>query len=112
MKLLDRLCAGALFLVAFVDCLLVPKSYTGRIWIFGTGLALLFTAMLNVLRLRNGYTIQSLKMFCIGANLLMLNFVAVLMISIGKARALHNPGIILVAILVTVEMMFSFAKNP
>ncbi len=48
------LCAGILSVLAIVDCLLVPRTYTGRIWIFGTGLALLFTAMLNVLRLRNG----------------------------------------------------------
>ncbi len=54
MKLLDQLCAGIIFILAIVDCLLVPRTYTGRIWIFGTGLALLFTAMLNLLRIRNG----------------------------------------------------------
>jgi hypothetical protein len=34
-----------------------------------------------------------------------------LMMSIGKARALHNPQIIVVAILVIVEMGFSLRKN-
>jgi hypothetical protein len=111
MKLFDRLCAGILFVLAIVDCLLVPKTYTGRIWLLGTALALLFTAMLNVLRLRNGYAVRGLKMFCIGANVLMLTFVVALMMSIGEARALHNPEIIVVALLVIVETTFSLGKN-
>jgi len=111
MKLFDRLCAGILFVLAIVDCLLVPKTYTGRILLLGTALALLFTAMLNVLRLRNGYAVRGLKMFCIGANVLMLTFVVALMMSIGEARALHNPEIIVVALLVIVETTFSLGKN-
>jgi len=111
MKLLDRLCAAALFLIAIVSCLLVPRTYAGRIWIFGTGLALLFTAMLNVLRLRNGYGVQGLKMFCVGANILMLTFVVALMISIGEKHTLQNPQIMTVAILVIVEMKLSLGKN-
>ncbi len=31
MKLLDQLCAGIIFILAIVDCLLVPRTYTGRI---------------------------------------------------------------------------------
>jgi hypothetical protein len=111
MKLFDRLCAGILFILAIVDCLLVPKTYTGRIWLLGTALALLFTAMFNVLRLRNGYAVRGLKMFCIGANVLILTFVVALIMSIGEARTLHNPQIIVVAVLVLVEMMFSLGKN-
>ena len=111
MKLFDQLCAGSLFVVSIVDCLLVPRTYTGRIWILGTGLALLFTAMLNVLRLRNGYAVRGLKMFCIGANILILTFVVALMISIGEARVLQHPQIMIVATLVIIEMKFSVGKN-
>jgi len=111
MKLFDRLCAGTLFLVAMLTCLLVPRTYTGRIWIFGTGLALLFTAMLNVLRLRNGDGVKSLKTFCMGANLLMLTFVVALMISIGEFRTLGNPQIIAVGLLLIIETKFSLGKN-
>ena len=78
MKLLDRLCAGTLFILAIVDCWLVPRTYTGRIWILGTALALLFTAMLNSLRIRNGYAVRGLKMSCIAANILMFTFVLAL----------------------------------
>ena len=110
-KLFDWFCAGTLFLLATVDCLLVPRTYPGRIWILGTGIALLFNAMLNVLRIRNGYAVRGLKLFCIGANILMLTFVAALMISIGKPRTLQHPQIMIVATLVIVETKFSLGEN-
>jgi hypothetical protein len=111
MKPFDRLCAGTLFVLAIVDCLLVPKTYTGRIWFFGTGLALLFTAMLNVLRIRNGRGMQGLRLFCITANVTMLVFAIALMASIGKARTLQHPQIALVGALLLVETSFSLGKN-
>ncbi|HXY49858.1 MAG TPA: hypothetical protein VEI01_10440 [Terriglobales bacterium] len=112
MKLLDRACAGALFLLAVVECWLVPRDYTGRIWIFGTGLALLFTAMLNLLRLRNGYGVQGLRLFCIGANVIMTVFVMALILSIGWPRTLANPQVLLLLVLLGSETPFSLAKNP
>ena len=111
MRLFDRICAGTLFLLAVVECLLVPKTYTGRIWILGTDLALLFAAMLNVLRIRNGYVVQGLKMFCIAGNVTMLFFFAALIASIGKATTLHNPQLLLVAGLLIAETAFSLGKN-
>jgi hypothetical protein len=111
MKLLDRLCAGIVFVLAIVDCLLVPRTYTGRIWIFGTALALLFTAMLNVLRIRNGDGVKGLKLYCITANVTMLVFAIALMASIGKARTLQHPQIPLVGALLLAETVFSLGKN-
>ncbi len=109
MKTFDWLCATTLFLLAIVDCLLVPRTYTGRIWIFGTGLALLFTAMLNVLRLRNGSGVQSLKLFCITANVTVLTFAIALMASIEKSRTLQHPLIPLEGALLLAETAFSFS---
>ena len=111
MKLFDRLCAGTLFILAIVDCLLVPKTYTGRIWIFGTGLALFFTALLNVLRIRNGRGVRGLKLFCITANATMLGFVIALMASMGKSRTLQHPQITLVGALLLAETAFSLRRN-
>jgi hypothetical protein len=111
MRLFDRLCAGTLFILAIMDCLLVPRDYTGRIWIFGTGLALLFTAMLNALRLRNGSGVKGLRLFCITANVTMLVFAIALMASIGKARTLQHPQIPLVGALLLAETAFSLEKN-
>jgi len=111
MRLVDRLCAGTLFVIAVVDCLLVPRTYTGRIWIFGTGLALLFTAMLNMLRVRNGREVKGLKLYCITANVTMLVFAIALMASIGKLRTLQHPQIPLVGALLLAETAFSLRKN-
>lgn len=111
MKLLDRVCAGVLFLLALVACVLVPRTYTGRLWILGTDLSLLFAAMLNLLRARNGYSVQGLKMFCLAANVGMLTFTIALMASIGQARTTANLQIPLVALLLLLETIFSLRKN-
>ncbi len=111
MKLFDRLAAGILFILAIVDCLLVPRNYTGRIWIFGTALALLFTAMLNALRIRNDHGVKGLRLFCIAANVTMLVFAIALMASIGKVRTLQHPQIPLVAALLLAETAFSLGKS-
>ena len=71
MKLFDLLCAGKLFLLAVAASLFIPTAYAGRIWIYGTDLALLFAAMLNLLRLQNGYVMRGLKMFCVTSNIAM-----------------------------------------
>jgi len=107
----DRFCAGIIFILAIADCLLVPRTYTGRIWIFGTGLALLFAAMLNMLRVRNGREVKSLKLFCITANVTMFAFAIALMASIGKLRTLQHPQIPLVGALLLAETAFSLRKN-
>jgi hypothetical protein len=111
MSSFDRVCAGILFVLSIVDCWLVPRTYTGRIWIFGTGLALLFTAMLNVLRIRNGRGVRGLKLFCITANVTMLVLVISLIASIGKARTLQHWQIPLVGALLLIETAFSTGKN-
>ena len=100
-----------MFLLAIADCVLVPRTYTGRIWIFGTALALLFTAMLNLLRIRNDGDVKGLKLFCITANLAMLVFAAALMVSIGISRTLANPQVPLVGLLVIIETIFSLVKR-
>jgi hypothetical protein len=110
MKLFDRLCAAILFVLAIVDCLLVPRTYAGRIWIFGTILALLFTCMLNVLRIRNGREVRGLKLSCITANVTMLVLAIALMASIGKARTLQHLQVPLVAAVLLAETVFSLGK--
>ena len=111
MKRLDLFCAGMLFVLPIVDCLFVPRGYIGRIWILGTLLAVLFTAMLNALRIRNGRGVKGLKLFCIAANLTMLVFAIALMASIGKSRTLLNPQVPLVGFLLLIETARSLGKN-
>jgi len=107
MKRFDQLCATILFVTALVDSLLAPRTYTGRIWIFGTILALLFTCMLNVIRIRNNREVRGLKLSCITANVTMFVLAIALMASIGKARTLQHPQVPLVAALLLAETVFS-----
>jgi len=106
MRVLDQLCAAVLFFAAITDSLLIPRTYTGRIRIFGTCLALLFAGMLNWLRIRNG-EVRQLKMFCICANISLLAFSISLMLSIGKARSLANPQVPFIWVLLFAETAFS-----
>jgi hypothetical protein len=111
MRLFDRFCASILFLLAIIDCLLVPKNYPGRIWIFGTGLALLFTAMLNWIRIRNAGHKPGLHLSCITANITMLVLAGSLIASIGRARTLANPEVSLAGVFLLIETLFSLRKT-
>jgi hypothetical protein len=110
MKLFDQLCVTALLAISIVDGLLVPRTYTGRIWIFGTMLALLFTCLLNILRIRNGRDVRGLKLSCITANVTMLVFAVALMASIGTTRTLQRPQVPLVTALLLAETALSLRK--
>jgi len=111
MRLMDRTCAGALFLVALVECWLVPRDYTGRIWIFGTGLASIFTAMLNLLRVRND-SVGDLRLASITANVVMTVFVLAVMWSIGRERTSANPQVLLMFALLAMETALSLVRKP
>ena len=110
-KLFDLLCAGALFLLAIAASMLIPKTYTGRIWVYGTNLALLFAAMLNLLRIQNGLAMRGVRMFSITANVAMLALFIALMVSIGASRTLSNAQIPAIAGLLIVETGFSLRRN-
>jgi len=77
----------------------------------GTGLALLFTAMLNVLRIRNSGPVKGLRLFCLTANVTMLVFVIALIASIGKSRTLQHPQIPFLGTLLLAETVFSLRNN-
>ena len=109
-RLFDLLCAGAIFLLAIAASMFIPKTYTGRVWIFGTDLALLFAAMLNLLRIQNEST-RGVRMFCITANFAMTAFFVALMASIGLSRTLWYAPIPAVAGLLLLETLFSIKKN-
>jgi hypothetical protein len=52
-----------------------------------------------------------MRMFCIAANVTMVALAVALVLSIGRARTLANPQILLVAGLLLVEILFSLGKN-
>lgn len=109
-RFFDLLCAGALFLLAVAASMLIPKTYTGRIWIYGTDLALLFASMLNLLRIQNGPAMRGVRAFCIIANVALSAFLVALMVSIGISRTLANAQIPAVTGLLFLETAFSLRK--
>jgi hypothetical protein len=109
-RFFDLLCAGALFLFSVAASMLIPKTYTDRIWIYGTDLALLFTAMLNLLRIQNA-SIRGVKIFSITANFAMSAFFVALMVSIGLSQTLSNAQIPAVTGVLLLEAAFSVRKS-
>lgn len=106
----DLLCAGALFLLAIAGSMLIPKSYTGRVWMYGTDLALLFAAMLNLLRIQNA-SMRGVKIFSITANFALSALFISLMVSIGLSRTISNAEVPGVTALLLVETAFSVRRS-
>jgi hypothetical protein len=109
-QLFDLLCAGALFLLAIAGSMLIPKSYTGRIWMYGTDLALLFAAMLNLLRIQNA-SMRGVKVFSIMANVTLSALFISLMVSLGLSRTMSNAEIPGITALLLIETAFSVRRN-
>ena len=109
-RFIDLLCAGVLFLTAIAGAMLVPRSYVGRIWIYGTDLAVLFASMLNLLRVQNAAT-RSARTFSIIANVAMSALFLALMASIGWSLTLANAQIPAVAAMFVAEAVFSLRKS-
>jgi hypothetical protein len=68
-----------------------------------TALVWIFAAMLNLLRIRNGYSIHRLKIFCVVANL------SVLVLESVRWRMFEGPSSLLVLALILIESVFSIA---
>ena len=109
-QLLDLLFAGALFLLAIAGSMLIPKTYTGRIWMYGTDLALLFNAMLNLLRIQNA-SMLGVKMFSITANFALSALFISLMVSVGLSRTISHAEVPGVTALLLIETAFSVRRS-
>jgi hypothetical protein len=109
-QFLDLLFAGALFLLAIAGSMLIPKTYTGRVWIYGTDLALLFAAMLNLLRIQNA-SMRGAKAFSVIANFTLSALFISLMVSIGLSRTMSNAEIPGVTALLLIETAFSVRRS-
>jgi hypothetical protein len=68
MRYLDWACAWMILLGGVAHILHTEINHP-RGAVLDTGLLLITLAMLNILRLRNGYGVKGLKTFCIGANI-------------------------------------------
>lgn len=109
-QLVDLLFAGTLFLLPVAGSMLIPKTYVGRVWMYGTNLALLFAAMLNLLRIQNP-SMRGVKMFSITANFALSALFISLMVSIGLSRTLSNAEVPGITALLLIETAFSVRRT-
>jgi hypothetical protein len=68
MKYLDYACAYLLFVTGILGILTTEIRHPQGV-VLDTPILWILISMFNLLRLRNGYSVAGLKVFCIGANL-------------------------------------------
>jgi hypothetical protein len=113
MKYLDEACAWLIFLAGVVHMVLT-EVFPGRGGVLDTGLLVIFLAMFNLLRIRNGYTVKLLKVFCIGANVATLMFEIVRWNMFDRPTSLGFATIWSLSFLalVLIETVLSITTNP
>jgi hypothetical protein len=105
MKYVDYACAWAVFVVGVVGIMTTEIRHSPHA-VLDTPLLWLCVAMFNLLRLRNGYSVANLKVFCIGVNL------ATLALETVRLRMFGFFGFgLVVALLILVETIFSLRRQ-
>jgi len=123
MKYLDYGCAWAIFLAAIVLIVIIGFWHPSGMYL-DEPLLWILVAMMNFIRLRNGYSrVRGLRTFCLASNLIAFMLVA-LGFGLFASRTLQNWGpyylvqslnwwipYFLVALCALVETIFSLQKN-
>lgn len=114
MKRLDRVFAWILFLLGIIHCALTPFIYGHltllAVWFFGTGTAMIVTALLNFVRIRQGSNLPLLRGIYIAANFLMFA-VAVAAAWDVRSTLLSNPQVPILLIASFGEILFSARRT-
>jgi hypothetical protein len=105
MKCVDYACAWTLFVVGVVGIMNTEIRHPLHA-VLDTPLLWLCVAMFNLLRLRNGYSVANLKVFCIGANLATLALETVRL----KMFGFFDFGFV-VALLILTETILSLRRQ-
>jgi hypothetical protein len=103
MKYADQACAWIIFFAGIAH-ILSTEIWHPRGVTLDLGLVWIFLAMFNLLRIGNGTSVKSLKVFCIGANL------ATLMFEVLRWKMFSPRGGIM-AIVVLAETLFSVRQQ-
>lgn len=112
MRLIDRIFAWALLVLGLVHCAFTPIAYAqfsiNAIWFLGAGMAMVFAAMLNLLRISYSAVAPGTRLAALIANVLLLS----LSVGIAGAVTLHNnPQVIVAGVIVLVELLFSLLRR-
>jgi hypothetical protein len=111
-RVLDHVLAWTIFALGVVHCLVTFVAYKAfslaAVWFFGTGLALLFLGMLNLLRIRHG-RIAWLRPFAASANLLTLGLAVAVAATMDLQR---NPQGLVLLLALAGESWFTLRPRP
>jgi hypothetical protein len=109
-RILDWIFAIIVCAMGVVHTVFAPLGHAltvGTLWSLGTGLALIFAAMLNVLRLRGAGT-PLVRTFAAIANACLLALACLLVWKLHFAR---NPHAIVLAMVLAGEFLFSLGRK-
>lgn len=113
-QVLDRGTSWAILAIGVTHCLLTPilfRELTPRaVWFFSGGLAIVYQALFNLLRLRHG-RVAGIRRLSIGANLAGLGFAALMVAATGGGLWREPTSVVFLALL-TAAAAFSMARAP
>jgi len=115
MERLDRLTGWLMFAVGVLHCsvtfIIAASPTETAFWFFSGGLALIYCAALNLLRVRYAAMAPGLRRVCAGVNVSMLVFIAAFLAAQGF-RAFRNPAAVVLAASALAATAFSLFRRP
>jgi hypothetical protein len=112
-KTFDSVVAWLIFGVGIVHCFATAVLFKGlrmpAVWFFGSGLALLYVAALNLLRIRYDTVASGVRAVCVVGNSVMMVFVII----VGATMSLRrNPQAVLFIALIVAATALSILRRP
>ena len=115
MELLDRFSAwlmlGIGILHSGVTFLLFQGRSENAFWFFASGLAMIYAAALNVLRIRYSAVAPGLGSVCVAVNFSLLAFILAYAAFKGL-RIFRNPGAVVLLTCLAASTLFSAVRRP
>ena len=102
-QIADYGCAGIVLALGIVRIVITEMLHPPSA-VLDTPLLWILLAMLNLLRLRNGYSVKGLRVFCIGAN------VSVLALKVVRFK-MFGPSALVAGVPILVETFFSVIRS-
>lgn len=103
LRYLDEMCAWLIFLGGLIHIVLTDLFHLQGT--LDTALVWVFVAMLNLLRIKNGYSVRRLKVFCVVANL------STLMLEAVRWKMFEDPFSVVLVALILIESVFSITPK-
>ena len=115
MERFDRLTGWLLFAVGLLHCsvtfIIAAAPTESAFWFFSGGLALIYCAALNLLRVRYAAEAPGVRRVCTAVNISLLVFILAYLATQGL-DALRNPGAVVLTASAFAATAFSLFRRP